>query len=139
MKILALGCHPDDIEFGCSGTLSKYADAGHDVYMLVMTQGQAGGDDNLRQKEQETAAAIIGCERLIWGGYRDTELPLNRALIVSIEDVIDELEPAFIFVHYGEDTHQDHRVLNRATVTAGPISTASSASSTWSAPASASE
>ena len=118
MRILALGCHPDDIEFGCGGTLSKYAEAGHDVYMMVMTQGHAGGDHNLRKAEQEAAAGIIGCEQLFWGGYRDTELPLNRELIVSIENVIDDLEPAFIFVHYGEDTHQDHRVLNRATVTA---------------------
>jgi LmbE family N-acetylglucosaminyl deacetylase len=31
MKILALGCHPDDIEFGCGGTLIKYAAAGHGV------------------------------------------------------------------------------------------------------------
>ena len=118
MKILALGCHPDDIEFGCSGTLSKYADAGHDVYMLVMTQGQAGGDDAVRKLEQEAAAEIIGCKQLFWGGYRDTELPLTRQLIQGIESVIDQVEPAFIFVHYGEDTHQDHRVLSQATVTA---------------------
>ena len=118
MRILALGCHPDDIEFGCSGTLTKYADAGHEVYMMVLTEGHAGGDHETRSREQDEAASIIGCERLLWGGYQDTELPLSRELIVSIEKVIAEIEPSFIFVHYGEDTHQDHRVLNRATVTA---------------------
>ena len=118
MKVLALGCHPDDIEFGCGGTLSKYATAGHDVYMMVMTEGHAGGDDKVRKLEQERAAEIIGCEQLFWGGYRDTELPLTRELIQGLERVIDQVEPAFIFVHYGDDTHQDHRVLSQATVTA---------------------
>ena len=118
MKVLALGCHPDDIEFGCGGTLSKYATAGHDVYMMVMTEGHAGGDDKVRKLEQERAAEIIGCEQLFWGGYRDTELPLTRELIQGLESVIGQIEPAFIFVHYGEDTHQDHRVLSQATVTA---------------------
>ncbi len=118
MKVLALGCHPDDIEFGCGGTLSKYAAAGHDVYMMVMTEGHAGGDDAVRKLEQERAAQIIGCTQLFWGGYRDTELPLTRQLIQGLESVIDQVEPAFIFVHYGEDTHQDHRVLSQATVTA---------------------
>jgi len=118
MKILALGCHPDDIEFGCGGALSKYAGAGHEVYMMVMTEGHAGGDHHTRRREQEKAADIIGCKQLFWGGYTDTELPLSRALIQTIEKVIGEVEPAFIFVHYGEDTHQDHRVLSQATVTA---------------------
>ena len=118
MRILALGCHPDDIEFGCGGTLSKYAAAGHEVYMMVMTQGQSGGDDEVRWREQEEAAKIIGCKKLFWGDYRDTELPLSRKLIQGIEKVIDEIAPSFIFVHYGDDTHQDHRVLSQATVTA---------------------
>ena len=94
MKVLALGCHPDDIEFGCGGTLSKYATAGHDVYMMVMTEGHAGGDDKVRKLEQERAAEIIGCEQLFWGGYRDTELPLTRELIQGLERVIDQVEPA---------------------------------------------
>jgi len=118
MKILALGCHPDDIEFGCGGTLSKYATAGHDVYMMVMTEGHAGGDHDVRKVEQQAASEVIGCKKLFWGGYHDTELPLSRELIQTIEKVIAEVEPAFIFVHHGEDTHQDHRVLSQATVTA---------------------
>ena len=65
-----------------------------------------------------SAGAVIAIIVSLIGVMVDTELPLNRELIVSIENVINELEPAFIFVHYGEDTHQDHRVLNRATVTA---------------------
>ncbi len=31
MNILAIGAHPDDIEFGCGGTLAKYAQKGHNI------------------------------------------------------------------------------------------------------------
>ncbi len=44
MRILAIGAHPDDIEFGCGGTLIKYARQGHDVFLLVMTEGGGSGD-----------------------------------------------------------------------------------------------
>ena len=118
MRILALGCHPDDIEFGCGGALIKYADHGHDVHLLIMTEGDAGGETDTRRAEQEAALEIMGCSNLFWGGYRDTELPLSRELIQSIEEIIAEIAPDFIFVHHGNDTHQDHRTLAKATITA---------------------
>ncbi len=48
MRILAIGSHPDDIEFGCGGTLIKYSQQGHDVSLLVMTQGSSGGAGPVR-------------------------------------------------------------------------------------------
>jgi len=118
MRVLALGCHPDDIEFGCGGTLIKYARAGHEVYAMVMTEGHAGGDQAVRRAEQEAAAEILGCKQLFWGGYSDTELPLNRELIHKVESTIAEIDPDFIFIHYFDDTHQDHRTLAKSTITA---------------------
>ncbi len=79
MRILAIGAHPDDIEFGCGGTLIKYARQGHEPFLLVMTDGSGGGDGALRQKEQEASARILRASRLIWGGYPDTALPPGPA------------------------------------------------------------
>ena len=39
MNILAIGAHPDDIEYGCGGTLIKYRQGGHRIYLLVITDG----------------------------------------------------------------------------------------------------
>ncbi len=72
MKILAIGAHPDDIEVGCSGTLAKYAQAGHDIYLLVMTEGHMGGEGTVRKKEQMKSAKILKPRELIWGGCEDT-------------------------------------------------------------------
>jgi LmbE family N-acetylglucosaminyl deacetylase len=55
VNILALGAHPDDIEYGCGGTFLKYARKGIDLYFMVLTKGEFGGDAETREKEQEEA------------------------------------------------------------------------------------
>jgi len=118
MRILAIGAHPDDIELGCGGTLIKYARQRHEVFLLVMTEGGGSGEGSIRRKEQEEAAGILQATKLFWGDYPDTAIPLDRDSIQRIERIIYEVEPDFIFVHSQDDTHQDHRNLSVATITA---------------------
>ncbi|HRT70840.1 MAG TPA: PIG-L family deacetylase [Syntrophales bacterium] len=119
MNILAIGAHPDDIEVGCGGTLLKYARDGHGIYLLIMTKGDMGGDPDTRHNEQERSAELLTARELIWGGYRDTQLTENmNRLIHYIEEVLKRVKPEFTFVNFGDDTHQDHRALSRATVSA---------------------
>ncbi|MBW2646533.1 MAG: PIG-L family deacetylase [Deltaproteobacteria bacterium] len=118
MNVLAIGAHPDDIEIGCGATLIKYRQKEHKVYTLIMTDGAMGGDNELRRNEQLRSNEIIGVEKMFWGGYKDTQLPLNKDIIAIIEDVIDKVDPVFIFVNYFDDTHQDHRHLAKATISA---------------------
>lgn len=119
MNILAIGAHPDDIEFGCGGTLLKYIRNGHDVYLLVMTEGHKGGQARSRLLDQQRSARILKPKEVIWGSYRDTELsPKMNEMIQDIEVVLERIKPSFTFVHYTEDTHQDHRALAKATISA---------------------
>ena len=118
MRILAIGAHPDDIEIGCGGSLIKYARQGHEVFLLVMTDGSGGGDGGIRRREQEASTRILRASKLFWGGYPDTAIPLDREIIQRVERVIHEVQPDFIFVHYHDDTHQDHRHLATSTITA---------------------
>lgn len=118
MNILAIGAHPDDIEYGCAGTLIKYAERDHRIHLMVLTGGEEGGEGEIRNREQHAAAKIIGSKQVFWGGYRDTQLPLNKELIDKIEEVLGEVKPDLILVNYGDDTHQDHRVLTEATMSA---------------------
>ena len=119
MKILAIGAHPDDIEIGCAGNLLKYADAGHDVYLLVMTLGEMGGEAEIRKEEQARSAEVMKARGLFWGEYNDTQLAAHlNNMISDIEAVVKKIKPDFVFVNYGEDTHQDHRALSKAAVSA---------------------
>ena len=117
-NILAIGAHPDDIEFGCGGTLIKYAEKGHHVFLLVMTKGEMGGESDTRAAEQMESMKIMGAQKIFWGGLVDTQIEISPDIIKRIEGVIDEVRPDCIFCHYPEDTHQDHRHLSQMAISA---------------------
>jgi len=119
MNLLAIGPHPDDIEIGCAGSLLKWKEKGFKIYLMVMTDGSNGGETSIRRKEQERSAEILGAEEILWGGFKDTDLEYQgKVLVDTIEDCLKKIKPAFVLVNYYEDTHQDHRSLSAATVSA---------------------
>lgn len=117
MKILGIGPHPDDLEFGCGGTFCKLAAKGHRISLLVMTGGSVGGDERVRRAEQEKAAAMLRA-KLHWGGFEDTAVTVTRDLIREVERRISADKPDVVFVNYAADTHQDHRNVAKAVETA---------------------
>jgi LmbE family N-acetylglucosaminyl deacetylase len=118
MKVLVIGSHPDDFEFGCGGTILKFVKKKKaKIYILVMTKGEVGGDAKIREEEQKKVCKYLNAE-LFWGGYEDTKINLDKNLIDTIENVIRKVEPDLIFTHYYQDTHQDHRNVAEATITA---------------------
>ena len=119
MKILAIGAHPDDIEIGCAGNLLKYSNSGNDVYLMVMTMGGKGGDTETRKAEQIKSSEILKATDLVWGGYEDTRLTSRiNDMIIDIEKLLKKIKPDLVFVNYGDDSHQDHRVLCKAAISA---------------------
>lgn len=117
MKIIAIGAHPDDLEYGCGGALYKFSKTKHQLNLLVMTRGDMGGAPELRQKEQERSARLLNA-KLFWGRFLDTQIPLEKATINTIEFFIKKIEPDLIFAPFPNDTHQDHRTVSQATTTA---------------------
>lgn len=80
---LAIGAHPDDIEFGCGATLAKWAAAGTTIHHLVLTDGAKGSwdpdrDETVliarRQEEQRLAATLLGGGEVVFLGRTDGEL-----------------------------------------------------------------
>ena len=118
VNILAIGAHPDDIEFGCGGALIKYTQKSHRLFLLVMTGGGLGGSSSVRTEEQEASGKILEAEKIFWGGYDDSHLIVDVGLIGKIEAVIAETKPDFIFCNFPDDTHQDHRHLAQAIMSA---------------------
>lgn len=118
LNILAIGPHPDDIEFGCGGTLIRMVKAGYGVHMLVLTKGEAGGRARVRQMEQQRAARFIGVRKVFFGDFKDTHIPSDKTVVSVIEKTLQRTKADFIFVNYKEDTHQDHRVIAENTIAA---------------------
>jgi LmbE family N-acetylglucosaminyl deacetylase len=118
MRILAVGAHPDDIELGCGATLALFKQRGHEVYLLVLTKGEASGDPRLREKECKQSAQTIGADKLFFGNLNDTKITDGVATIMAIERLINELKPDIIFAHSHKDGHQDHRNVGMAALSA---------------------
>jgi len=114
VKILAFGAHPDDIEIGVGGTLSKCVEEGHDVTGIVMTLPQ---DKRVRRRESKIAADILGINITLLDISFD-DLFFSRELTKKIDDVLDEYSPDVIFTHWDGDSHQDHNALTGGVIAA---------------------
>ena len=121
-RALAIGAHPDDIEFGCGATLVKWADAGCEVSLLVCTDGSKGtwdADADIaalvarRQQEQAESARRLGARGEVrFLGELDGELEVTMALRSRMAKVIRELRPDVVLGHDPFTRwrlHPDHR------------------------------
>jgi N-acetylglucosamine malate deacetylase 1 len=110
LDALAVGAHPDDVEFSCGGTLLKLASLGYKVGVLDMARGELGTRGTAEIRAQEAAAAA----RSLGLAVRDNlELPdghmwLNEESRLKMVRKIRLYRPRVIFTHYWEDPHPDH-------------------------------
>ncbi|MEI9814634.1 MAG: PIG-L family deacetylase [Acidobacteriota bacterium] len=118
MRILAVGAHPDDVEFGCAPILIQESRAGHEVRILVTSKGEAAtsGTPEERAEESRQAAAVIGAEIEfldLGGDCNITAAPENAMPIAAI---IREFLPDVILApHPGENQHPDHAAVAKLT------------------------
>jgi LmbE family N-acetylglucosaminyl deacetylase len=75
IRVMVIGAHPDDPEFGCAGTVAKWAQEGKDLTYLLLTSGDKGSHNpelspgavaSIREKEQEAAATELGVKAVIF-------------------------------------------------------------------------
>ena len=121
---LAIGAHPDDVEFGCGATLAKWAADGCTVHHLVLTDGSKGTWDPdadvvalaaTRQVEQREAARRLAGDRageVVFLGQVDGELDSDLTLRGEVARVIRTLRPQVVLGHdpwKRYRLHPDHR------------------------------
>ena len=121
-RCLAVGAHPDDVEFGCGGTLAKWAAAGCEVHHLVCTDGSKGswdpGEDRARlvatrRDEQRAAAAALGARgEVVFLAWTDGELEAGLRQRWEVAYWIRRLRPDVVLGHdpwRRYRLHPDHR------------------------------
>lgn len=116
MRVLAIGCHPDDIEIACSGTLAKCVKRGDEVYVCFLCSGNLGHAvippeelKIIRYNEAKRAAALAGVKEVIYGGFDDLDIYSdNKEARDKVVKVIREINPDFIITHNPEDYMPDH-------------------------------
>ena len=120
MRILAIGCHPDDVEIACSGTLAKCVKRGDTVIVCHASSGNLGHvvipPDELRvirANEAKKAGAMAGIE-VIYGGFDDLEIyDNNKEARDKMVDVIRYADPDVIITHDPDDYMPDHTAVSR--------------------------
>lgn len=129
MRILAVGAHPDDLEFQCGGTLAKYTVRGHKVIMCHVCNGNKGHfqiplDElaRIRREESKKAAKIIGAESLALD-IDDLDVYRDRETTLKFVDLIRQTKPDIIITHSPDDYMLDHTVTSRLVFDASFIAT----------------
>ncbi|PWN06667.1 bacillithiol biosynthesis deacetylase BshB1 [Rhodohalobacter mucosus] len=108
--ILAFGAHPDDTELSCSGTLAALAEQGKSVVVADLTRGEMGsrGTPEIRLREAEAAAKILGLTERVNLGLPDTELRNTRELQLPIIRAVRTYRPHICLIPAPADRHPDH-------------------------------
>jgi LmbE family N-acetylglucosaminyl deacetylase len=83
-----------------------------------MSEGGQGGDAAERIREQEEAAKRIGAKRVFWGNCVDTHFTVTWEMVSLIETICAEVKPDEVYVNFPSDSHQDHRALAKAVISA---------------------
>lgn len=123
--ILAIGAHPDDTDFGASGTIAKWVEEGATAYYVVCTDGSRGSEDPkmthkrlaaIRKDEQEEAAKVLGVRQVFYLNHPDTQLVSDLKLKEELVKIIRTVKPNIVITmdptfHFDQDfiNHTDHR------------------------------
>lgn len=133
-RVLVVTAHPDDVDFGAAGTISRWTAAGTEVTYCIATDGDAGGFDpsvdradipGIRRAEQEAAAKVVGVHDVRFLGYADGRLEPTFELRRDISRVIRSVRPQRVLIQSPERnwarvgaSHPDHLAAGTAAIAA---------------------
>ena len=121
---MAIGAHPDDIEFYMAGTLLLLKQAGFQTHYLNLASGSCGSSQynaarlrTIRKKEARMAAGILGAH-FHSSLTDDLEILYNLELLRKTAAILREVKPTVILTHSVHDYMEDHTNTCRLVVTA---------------------
>jgi LmbE family N-acetylglucosaminyl deacetylase len=132
---MAIVAHPDDIEFGCAGTIARWVQQGCRVAYVLVTSGDVGiakpditraQAAEIREAETLAAAKVVGVENVIFlrepDGMVENTLALRKRLVRELRrfkpEVVFSDDPTLMFTPQARINHPDHRAVGCATVDA---------------------
>ncbi|MFC1697200.1 PIG-L deacetylase family protein [Nanoarchaeota archaeon] len=126
--ILVFCAHNDDHIIGMGGTIAKWTNEGKIVMPIVFTYGEnthpwlkKGVVVGMRARESEKADDVLGCDRSIYLGIKDSVFQKEfkkKNVISTIKKMVEYYRPVKIFTHSDSDPHPDHRVVFHAVMKA---------------------
>lgn len=127
---MVIAAHPDDMEFGCGGTIAKLVAQGVEIRLVLLTSGDKGSHDpavrpgqlaTIREREQRAAAEVLGLCEVIFLRYADGVLENSLSLRAQLAHLIRRHKPHLVFAIDPWKTYQlhpDHRAAGYAALDA---------------------
>jgi LmbE family N-acetylglucosaminyl deacetylase len=128
--VMILAAHPDDAEFGASGTVARWTNEGREVVYVICTNGDKGSGDRtltseqisaMRKKEQRAAADTLGVREVVFLGYPDQGLEDTPAMRKQIVRLIRTYRPQTLVTsdpYRRYLWHRDHRIAGQVAMDA---------------------
>jgi LmbE family N-acetylglucosaminyl deacetylase len=116
-SVLAIGCHADDIEIGCGGTILALLERNPQIEVTWLVLSAEG--ERAEEARASAAAFLAGAgrePRIILESFRDSFFPYVGGDVKEVfERLKPEIAPQLVFTHAGTDLHQDHRLVAELT------------------------
>lgn len=109
-RVLAIGCHADDVEIGCGGTLLALTREYEDVEVTWVVLGAEGKRADEARTSAEAFLANAGRAEVIVHGFRDAYMPYHGELVKEAFEELKRVQPDLVLTHTRDDLHQDHRL-----------------------------
>lgn len=118
--ILAIGGHAGDMEISAGAVLAKHARLGDRVVILHMSLGERGNPKMApdlygaqKRREAVAAAKVLGAE-VLFGPYKDGEVPRSDEAARFICDIVRSVQPTDVITHWTNSIHRDHAATSQA-------------------------
>lgn len=120
MKILVFAPHNDDEVLGVGGTIAKYAEDGHEVYVCEVTSGKDQKRLANIKNEALSAHKVLGVKETYF-----LELPVvgladipTKELNTAVNNVVQKIQPDIAFIPHKGDMHVDHKMVAESAMVA---------------------
>jgi LmbE family N-acetylglucosaminyl deacetylase len=111
-KILFIGAHTDDVEFGCGGTIAKMIERGEEVSVAALSWGSSLYPEMHLDQEFQNSMQIFGVKATFLGDYQIRLFPLSRHKILQhLLLTREQVQPDVVFFPSVVDIHQDHQTV----------------------------
>jgi LmbE family N-acetylglucosaminyl deacetylase len=116
-SVLAIGCHSDDIEIGCGGTIALLLEQHPELEVTWFVLSAEG--ERAEEARASAAAFLVGARRpprIVLESFRDSFFPyVGGEVKDAFERIKPDISPQLVFTHAGTDLHQDHRLVSELT------------------------
>lgn len=118
-RVLAIGAHPDDVEFRCAGTLALLRAKGYEIAIVTVANGDCGSTEHsaieiarIRTAEAAQSAALLQ-GRYLCLDQGDLAFGFDLELRRKVTNAIREIGPFMVLTHPHEDYMADHEITSR--------------------------